>query len=95
MNSRPSLRRGDVAQPEDHDEQPADQRRPVHQPGEHRLEDLDHRPDQPVLVLRLDPALEEDRDQRRHERDREDRHADQGEGLGEGQRVEQLPLAAR
>ena len=32
---------------------------------------------------------------RRHQRDREQRHADQGEGLREGQRVEQLPLASR
>jgi len=55
------LGRGGITQAEDDREQPANERRPIHEPREHRLEDLDHRPDEPALVFRLDPPSEEEK----------------------------------
>ena len=59
-----------------------------------RFVDVDQVADQPAILFAPQPAPDEGRNQGRHQRDREHRHADHGETLGEGQGAEHLALAA-
>ena len=73
----PAAQRGET-QEERHAQHPGQGRRPVHQVRQDRPIDLDHAPDQRVLHLGPQPAPNEDRAERRHQRDRQHRRRPPG-----------------